>query len=53
MKRREEEWRGDRDRERERESERERERERGREFPFCALFLIFSVFFVSLAQLCP
>lgn len=52
---------------RDREGERQREREgaeRDREgethpppthteFPFCGLFLIFAVFFVSLAQLCP
>ena len=37
MKRREEERRGDRE----------------RAFPFCGLFLIFAVFFVSLAQLSP
>ena len=47
MKRREEERRGDR----ERETARDRHRERA--FPFCGLFLIFAVFFVSLAQLSP
>ena len=42
----------ERERQTDRQTEKDRHREREKAFPFCGLFLIFAVFFVSLAQLC-